>query len=113
MKEISQRATAEIKKTAIQKGGQAVELIKEKGSQLGEEAAEKSKELLQKAQEKMGTSPSDSDSLIEQAKETASVAYDAAREKATPYIEQAAPAILKAKEQYVDPALEKGKELAT
>ncbi len=60
----------------------------------------------------MGKEPSSSDSLIEQAKETATVAFEAAKDKAAPYVEEAVPAIKEAKEDYIDPALIKAKEAA-
>lgn len=59
----------------------------EKGKEYGEIAAEKTKEVLKSTQEMLGTQASSSDSLIEQARQTAGVAYEAAKDKAAPMIE--------------------------
>lgn len=58
-----------------------------KGGEVAEQAAEKSKELLKGTQESLGAIPSQSDSLLEQVKETASLTYDVAKDKAAPMIE--------------------------
>ncbi len=54
----------------------------------------------------MGQVPSDSDSLVEQGKETATVAFEAAKDKA-------APALQMIKEDYIEPSLMKAKEAAS
>jgi hypothetical protein len=40
------------------------------------------------------------------------VAFEAAKDKAAPYVEEAVPAIKEAKKDYIDPALIKAKEAA-
>lgn len=60
----------------------------------------------------MGKEPSTSDSFVEQVKETASVAFEAGKDKAAPYVEEVIPAIREAKQDYIDPTLVKAKEAA-
>lgn len=46
-------------------------------------------EALKSAQSAMGATPSSSESLVDQAKQTATLTYDIAKEKAAPLIEKA------------------------
>ncbi len=59
----------------------------------------------------MGQEASSSESLLEQARQTASVTYEAAKEKAAPIIEQAQPSIKAVKEK-IGPVVSSAKEIA-
>jgi hypothetical protein len=50
--------------------------------------------------------------FLSRLKETASVAFEAGKDKAAPYVEEVVPAIKEAKKDYIDPALVKAKEAA-
>jgi ElaB/YqjD/DUF883 family membrane-anchored ribosome-binding protein len=59
----------------------------------------------------MGSAPSSSDSLFEQAKQTATVTYDIAKDKAAPMIEKARPALESARET-LSPVVTQAKDTA-
>ena len=59
----------------------------------------------------MGAAPSSSDSLAEQVKQTASVTYDLAKEKAARLVEKAQPALESAKET-LSPVVTQAKDAA-